>query len=69
MMVNRNNNDMTVAQVAEEMSCSIRKVWDMVLKGDLVSYRVGSARRIRRDSLDQFKLDHVATPCNQQVAQ
>lgn len=67
-MTTRNENDLTVAQVAEEMSCSIRKVWGMVLAGELVSYKVGSARRIRREALDQYKTDHIATPHNQQAA-
>lgn len=53
--MSKDKHDLTVAEAAELLSLSERKVWEMVRWGDLDSYKVGRARRIRRDSFETLR--------------
>ncbi|WP_170355731.1 MULTISPECIES: helix-turn-helix domain-containing protein [Ruegeria] len=55
--------DLRIADAAAEIAVSDRTIWDLIRRGELVSYKVGPrARRVTRESLDAFRERHVVPP-------
>jgi excisionase family DNA binding protein len=52
----------SVEEASKRTSLGRSFVWDAVLRGELVSYRLGRRRLIRVTDLDEWIRSHKATP-------
>lgn len=49
------DDDLTTEEVAEQLKVSKLTVYDLIKKGELLSYRVGRQIRVEREALDAYK--------------
>ena len=49
-----NDTWLTVEQVAQQLSCSQRKVYNMIENKDILNFKFGGARRISKISLNKY---------------
>lgn len=54
----RGEDVLTPNEVARRLRCSRRTVYNLIGGGRLPSFRVGKLRRIRREDLERFIIDH-----------
>ncbi len=55
--------DLKIADAAAEIAVSHRTIWDLISRGELVSYKIGPrGRRVTRESLDAFRERRVVPP-------
>lgn len=54
--------DPKMVEACRELNCSNPKGWDLLNKGELEGYYVGSQMRITRPSLDSYKIRHKYIP-------
>ncbi|MEY8117798.1 helix-turn-helix domain-containing protein [Falsihalocynthiibacter sp. BN13B15] len=55
------DTDLTVLDVMDRLQISRDKAYDLIKKGDLVSYKIGRSRRIRRDSFEALRVGDVVS--------
>ena len=58
--------DLTIDAAAAELSISRSKLYELLRMGEVASYYIGRARRIRRDSLDAYRDEQTAKTPKQQ---
>lgn len=51
----KNNNDLTIRQLQEEMQIGRTKAYDLIKSKKLSVYYVGTGVRVRRESVDAYK--------------
>jgi excisionase family DNA binding protein len=54
--------DLSTTEARAELNCSAGKIWDLLNRGELSGYYVGSQMRITRPSIDEYKIRNKYIP-------
>ena len=54
--------DLTLTEAKTEIHCSNPKIFDLINKGELDAYYVGTQLRIKRPSIIEYKIRHAYIP-------
>ena len=54
--------DLNTTEARAELNCSAGKIWDLLNRGELSGYYVGTQMRITRPSIDEYKIRNKYVP-------